>query len=150
MYGSLWLALLAPILFIPVVYILGRKIGKKVSWVALIPLLFSSLYLLSLLGNIAENPVGEYFYWLHGIRFGLYADSLSLPIALTVSALSAIIVIYSQPYMDHSIHEQYHHENNRAHATYYDLSLAYVTSMMGVVLSTNAFEFYMFLRRMII
>ena len=150
MYGSLWLALLAPILFIPVVYILGRKIGKKVSWVALIPLLFSSLYLLSLLGNISENPVGEYFYWLHGIRFGLYADSLSLPIALTVSALSAIIVIYSQPYMDHSIQEQYHHENNRAHATYYALYLAYAASMMGVVLSTNLFEFYLFFELMII
>ena len=150
MYGSLWLALLAPILFIPIVLILGRKIGRKVSWIALIPLLYSSIYFSSLLGDIADKPVGEYFFWLSEIRFGLYADSLSLPIVLTISILSTIIVIYSQPYMQHSIHEQCHVENNRAHATYYALYLAYATSMMGVALSTNLFEFYLFFELMII
>jgi len=150
MFGSLWLAVLAPIIFMPIVYLLGRQYGKRVNWVALIPLLYSSLYLLSLIGTVGEHPVGEYFYWLPGIRFGLYADSLSVPIALTVSVLSAIIVIYSQAYMDHSIHEQYHYENNRAHATYYALYLAYVTSMMGVALSTNLFQFYFFFELMII
>jgi len=150
MIGSLWLATLAPVLFIPVVYLLGRRMGKLVNWVALIPLLGSTLYFASLLGGISESPVSEYFYWLPGIRFGLYADGLSLPIVLTVAVLSAIIVVYSQPYMEHSIHEQYHHENNRAHATYYSLYLAYVTSMMGVVLSTNVFEFYLFFELMII
>jgi len=150
LFGSLWLAILAPILFMPVVYFLGRSMGKRVGWVAFIPLLYSSLYFMSLLGGVAENPVGEYFYWLPGIRFGLYADSLSLPVALTIAVLSAIIVIYSQPYMDHSIHEQYHRENNKAHATYYALYLAYVTSMMGVALSTNLFEFYLFFELMII
>jgi NADH-quinone oxidoreductase subunit M len=150
MFGSLWLAILAPVIFIPVVYFLGRSMGKRVSWIALIPLLYSTLYFTSLLGTVAETPVGEYFYWLPGIRFGLYADGLSLPIVLTVAVLSAIIVIYSQPYMVHSIHEQYHHENNKAHATYYSLYLAYVTSMMGVVLSTNLFEFYLFFELMII
>jgi len=117
LFGSLWLALLAPVLFMPVVYFLGRSMGKRVGWVAFIPLLYSSLYLMSLLSGVAENPVGEYFYWLPGIRFGLYADSLSLPIALTIAVLGAVIAIYSQPYMDHSIHEQYHRENNNAHAT---------------------------------
>ena len=141
---------MAPILFMPVVYFLGRSMGKRVAWVAFIPLLYSSLYFVSLLGEVAVNPVGEYFYWLPGIRFGLYADSLSLPIALTVAVLSAIIVIYSQPYMDHSIHEQYHRENNNAHATYYALYLAYAASMMGVALSTNLFEFYLFFELMII
>jgi len=150
MYGSLWLALLAPVLFIPIVYFLGRRMGKLVSWVALVPLLYSTLYFVSLMGGIAESPVGEYFYWLPGIRFGLYADGLSLPIVLTVAVLSAIIAIYSQPYMVHSIHEQYHQENNKAHATYYSLYLAYVASMMGVVLSTNLFEFYLFFELMII
>jgi NADH-quinone oxidoreductase subunit M len=134
----------------PITYFLGRKIGKQASWVALIPLLYSTIYFGSLLGKVSENPVGEYFYWLPGIRFGLYADSLSLPVALTVAALSTIIVIYSQSYMDHSIHEQYHHENNKAHATYYSLYLAYVTSMLGVALSTNLFQFYLFFELMIV
>ena len=150
MFGSLWLALLAPFLFMPIVYFLGRRLGKQVSWVALIPLLYSVLYLTSLIGTVAENPVGEYFFWLPGIRFGLYADSLSLPIALTVALLSAVIVIYSQPYMDHTVHEIYHRENNKAHATYYALYLAYASSMMGVALSTNLFQFYLFFELMII
>jgi len=150
MFGSLWLALLAPFLFMPIVYFLGRRLGKQVSWIALIPLLYSVLYLTSLIGTVAENPVGEYFFWLPGIRFGLYADSLSLPIALTVALLSAVIVIYSQPYMDHTVHEIYHRENNKAHATYYALYLAYASSMMGVALSTNLFQFYLFFELMII
>ena len=128
MFGSLWLAVLLPIVFMPVVYFAGRSLGKKVSWVALIPLLYSTAYFASLLGGVAENPVGEYITWLPGIVFGLYADSLSIPIALTVSVLGVIMAIYSNAYMDHSIHEQYHHqENPNAHATYYALYLAYIT-----------------------
>jgi NADH-quinone oxidoreductase subunit M len=151
MMGSLWLAVLLPALCMPIVYFVGRRIGKAVSWVALIPLIYSSTYFASLLRNVAENPVGEYFYWLPGIRFGLYADSLSLPIALTVAVLGSIIMIYSYSYMDHSIHEQYHHqENPKAHATYNALYLMYITSMLGVVLSTNLFEFYFFFELMII
>jgi len=151
MFGSLWLAVLGPVVFMPIVYVLGRSMGKKTWMVAIIPLLYSTLYLGSMIGGIAGNPVGEYFNWLPGIRFGLYADALSLPIALTVSVLSAIIVIYSRTYMEHSIHEQYHHqENNKAHATYYALYLAYAASMMGVALSTNLFEFYLFFELMII
>ncbi len=150
MFGSLWLTILVPVLFVPIVYLLGKQYGKRISWVALLPLLFSTAYLASLIGDIGNNAVGEYFYWLPGIRFGLLADGLSLPIALTVSVLSAIIVIYSQPYMDHSIHEQYHGENNKAHATYYALYLIYTASMLGVALSTNLFQFYLFFELMII
>jgi NADH-quinone oxidoreductase subunit M len=151
MMGSLWLAVLMPALFMPIVYFAGRKMGKNVSWVAIIPLLFSTTYFASMLGSVAKNPVGEYFYWLPDIRFGLYADSLSLPIALTVAVLGSIIMIYSYSYMDHSIHEQYHHhENPRAHATYNALYLLYITSMFGVALSTNLFEFYFFFELMII
>jgi len=150
MFGSLWLAVLAPILFMPIVYVAGRKLGKNVCWVAFLPLLYSTLYFYSLIDKVVDNPVGEYFFWLPGIRFGLYADSLSLPIALTVALLGAVIVIYSQPYMEHHIHEMYHDENKKAHATYYALYLAYLSSMMGVSLATNLFEFYLFFELMII
>ena len=150
MFGMIWLAVFAPALFMPVVYILGRSMGKKVSWVAFIPLLLSTVYLVSLIPQVAEAPIVESIEWLPGIIFGMSVDSLSLPIVITVVLLSTIIVVYSNPYMEHSIHELYHHENNKAHATYYALYLAYVTSMMGVVLSTNLFEFYFFFELMII
>jgi len=150
MFGSLWLAVLVPFLFTPIVYLLGKQYGKRVSWVALIPLLFSFACLASLLSDIGVNAVEEYFYWLPGIRFGLLADGVSLPIALTVSILSTIIIIYSQPYMDRSIREKYQGENNKAHATYYALYLFYAASMLGVALSTNLFQFYLFFELMII
>ncbi len=146
----LWFAVLGPIFFMPIVYFLGRRIGKDVSWVALIPLLYSSFYFVSMMGPVSHGSVTDYFYWLPGIRFGLILDSLSLPVALTVALLCAIIVVYSRNYMDHSIHEQYHRENNKAHATYYALYLSYAASMIGVVLSTNLFEFYFFFELMII
>jgi len=146
----IWLAVLLPAAFMPIVYYLGRSMGRKVSYVAFVPLIISTLFFASLIPQVTEAPMAEYFEWLPNIRFGLSVDSLSLPIVLTVVLLSAIICIYSNPYMEHSIHEQYHHENNKAHAVYYALYLAYVTSMMGVVLSTNLFEFYFFFELMII
>lgn len=150
MFGSLWLTILVPAVFIPVVYYAGRSIGKHTGLVSLIPLLFSTIAFASLVLTASSSVVSEYFYWLPGIRFGLIADGLSVPIALTVAVLSSIVVLYSIPYMEHRIHEEYHGENKRAHATYYALYLAYVASMIGVVLATNLFEFYFFFELMII
>lgn len=150
MYGLIWSAVIAPAAFMPIVYLAGRRMGKNTCWLAFIPLLYSSAFFMTLLFRASELPMSEYFYWLPEIRFGVMVDSLSLPIVFTVALLSAIIVIYSKPYMEHTIHEMYHGENNRAHATYYALYLAYAASMMGVVLSTNLFEFYFFFELMII
>jgi NADH-quinone oxidoreductase subunit M len=150
MIGSLWLAILLPIICMPIVYFLGRSMGKNVSWLALIPLLYSTIYLGSLLGTVGANPVGEYFTWLPGIRFGLYADGLSLPIATLIALLSVIMAIYSNTDMAQNVLKQYGGENNKAHATYYAIYLGYAASMMGVVLSTNLFEFYFFFELMII
>jgi len=150
MIRSLWGAILAPILFMPIVYVIGRRIGKNVSWVALIPLVYSVVSFISFIPTVSLAPLGEYFFWLPKIRFGLLLDSLSLPIVLTVAILSAVIVIYSTSYVEHKVHEEYHGENKTAYATYYALYLAYATSMMGVVLATNLFEFYFFFELMII
>ncbi|MDP6457804.1 MAG: NADH-quinone oxidoreductase subunit M [Candidatus Bathyarchaeota archaeon] len=150
MLTPLWIAILAPILFMPIVYAIGRRIGKKVSWIALIPLAFSVVTFINFMPTISLGPIGEYFFWLPELRFGLLLDGLSLPIVLTVAILSALIVIYSTAYMEHKVHEEYHEDNKKAYATYYALYLAYATSMMGVALSTNLFEFYFFFELMII
>ncbi|MEM2893681.1 MAG: NADH-quinone oxidoreductase subunit M [Candidatus Bathyarchaeia archaeon] len=150
MYPSAWLAVLAPAVFMPIVYTAGRKIGRYVGWMALLPLLYSTIFFIIIMPRVAVSPLSEYFFWLPEIRFGLLLDGLSLPIVLTVALLCTIIIIYSQPYMEHRIHEEYHEENKKAYATYYSLYLAYATSMMGVVLATNLFEFYLFFELMII
>ena len=150
MQGSIWGAVLAPAVFMPVVYFIGRRIGKRVGWIAFIPLVYCTIFFMSLMPGIITSPFGEYFTWIPAIRFGLLVDGLSLPIVLTVAVLSMIIVIYSIPYMEHKIHEDYKEDNKKAHATYYALYLSYACSMMGVVLSTNLFEFYLFFELMII
>jgi hypothetical protein len=64
MYRPIWGAILAPILFMPIVYVIGRRIGKKVSWVALIPLAFSVITFISFMPKVSLAPIGEYFFWL--------------------------------------------------------------------------------------
>lgn len=150
MYLSAWSAVLAPAVFMPVVYTAGRRIGRHAGWIALLPLAYSTIYFMAMMPRVAVSPLSEYFFWLPEIRFGLLLDGLSLPIVLTVALLCTVIVIYSQPYMEHRIHDEYHEENKRAYATYYSLYLAFATSMMGVVLATNLFEFYLFFELMII
>ena len=140
-----------PALFTPVVYIVGRKIGKHVGWVALIPLAYVVLLFTSLLPDVIQGrPRVEKFVWISDVIFGLLIDGLSLPIVLVVAILSAVIVIYSIPYMEHRIRAERGAEDKRAHATYYALYLLYAVSMMGVALATNLFEFYLFYELMVV
>jgi len=147
---QLWLAVLLPFIAMPVVYLLGRSMGKNTSWIALLPLLYSTVYLGSLQMNIADTPVGDYIEWLPGIDFGLYADGLSNPIALLIALLSVIMLLFSNLEMAQNILKQYGGENNKAYATFYAVYLGYVGGMLGVVLSTSLFEFYFFFELMII
>lgn len=150
MDGSLWVALLVPALFMPLVYVAGRRIGSHVGWIALIPLVYSTAFFINILPKVVQVPSSEYFIWIPNVRFGLLADGLSLPIVVTVAVLSMIIVVYSIPYMKHKIQGEYKENNKKAYALYYALYLSFVTSMMGVVLATNVFEFYLFFELMII
>jgi len=150
MVGSLWLAVLLPVAFMPVVYLLGRQMGGRVAWVAALPLVYTTLSLVRLMPVVSGAPVAEYLEWLPGVRFGFYLDGLSLPIAALVAFLSVVAIIYSAEEMGCRIPEMYGGENPRAHATYYAVMLAYAASMVGVVLSTNLFQFYMFFELMII
>jgi len=147
---QLWLAVLLPFIAMPVVYLLGRSMGKNTSWIALLPLLYSTVYLGSLQMNIADTPVGDYIEWLPGIDFGLYADGLSNPIALLIALLSVIMLLFSNTEMAQNIVKQYGGENKKAYATFYAVYLGYVGGMLGVVLSTSLFEFYFFFELMII
>ncbi|HDJ22161.1 MAG TPA: hypothetical protein ENF19_03045, partial [Candidatus Bathyarchaeota archaeon] len=84
MVGSLWLAVLLPVAFMPVVYLLGRQMGGRVAWVAALPLVYTTLSLVRLMPVVSGAPVAEYLEWLPGVRFGFYLDGLSLPIAALV------------------------------------------------------------------
>jgi len=151
LFVSLWGTLLILALFVPVVYIVGRKIGKHAGWLSFIPLIFVTMTLISFLPQVLDGfSLSEGFVWVLGIRFGLLVDGLSLPVAFTVALLSTLIIPYSIPYVEHRIHEEYAGENKRAYATYYALYLLFAAGMIGVALATNLFEFFLFYELMIV
>lgn len=146
--------LVVPAVFVPIVYAIGRGVGKRVGWLTFLALAYG-LALLSLvaLGVLRTGePCLEEWDWapVAALRFGLLADGLSLPIVLTVAFLCTIDAVYSIRYMEHRIHEEYHRENRAAHATYYALYLLYAIGMMGTVLATNLIEFYLFFELMLV
>lgn len=143
---SLLASVLLPALFAPIVLILGRRVGKRVGWVALILLLSITASLTSLLSVVAENPILELYVWapVTQLSFGLLADGLSLPVLFTLVFVFTFSVLYSIPYMERRIREKYGAENQTAHATYYALFLFYASGVTGAILATNLIEFYLF------
>lgn len=76
----------------------------------------------------------------------LVVDKLSGPIVIGVSIVTAVVSVYSIRYMSHRIDEM---EKRGAHAppltVYYSLYSAFAASMLGVAMSTNMIQLFVFL-----
>ncbi len=118
------------------IYGLGRITGKYTGWIAAIASLISTLLLFDILSPATTTGViaGPYVWIQNFLRVGLYADGLSYPIVLMISALGTITLLYSAADMKEI-------ENARA---YYGNMLLFIGGMIGVVLSTNLIEFIIF------
>jgi NADH-quinone oxidoreductase subunit M len=118
------------------VYGFGRITGKYTGWIAAIASLTSTLFLIDILSPAVTTGViaGPYVWIQNFLRVGLYADGLSYPIVLMISALGTITLLYSAADMKEM-------ENPRA---FYGNMLLFIGGMMGVVLSTNLIEFIIF------
>ncbi len=154
---SLAQVLLVPLVFTPIAYFVGKRIGKDTGWLTAIPLVYT---LLLLIGIAAEIQGGgayvESYQWAQdaGLTFGLKADGLSIWVLLTINILCLFISIYSIPYMEHRLHEWEHETgepvNNGAYANYYTLYLLYAVGMLGTVMSMNLIQFYLFYELMLV
>lgn len=155
-------AVFLPIILAPVIYLLGLRIGKNVGWIAFLILLYSTgLVLYSGLGtsnsSLFTGTHLETYSWNPIGNFGLYIDSLSFPFAAIILILSTTLSIYSMPYMEHRIKEEFHGSKkfssdimNRKMALYYSLYTIYAAGMLGTVLATNLIQFYIFFELMLI
>ena len=154
---SLTQVLLVPLISAPIVYLIGKQMGKNTGWVSALPL----LYTLLLIGNVAVDirdgeSYSESYRWAPGagLNFGMLVDGLSVWMLLTVYILCLMISIYSVSYMEHRFHEEEHetgvHTPNSAYALYYALYLLYAVGMMGTVLATNLIQFYLFYELMLV
>jgi NADH-quinone oxidoreductase subunit M len=154
---SLALVLLVPLVSAPIVYMLGRSMGKKVGWIAAIPLALTLLLIVGVAADIrGGGSYSESYAWAPsaGLTFGMLADGLSIWMLLTVNILCLMICIYSVSYMEHRFHEEEHHTGiptpNSAYASYYMLYLFYAVGMLGTVVTTNLIQFYMFYELMLV
>ncbi len=130
------------LMIVPVVWVLSRRFGAHVGWIAAIPLAISTLVAIfsGSLGTVVEA-----FRWEPIGYFGFRADGLSIPILFTISLLCSVIAIYSMPYMTHRLGKE-----SKEYGLYFALYLLYSAGMIGAVLATNLIEFYLFFELMLI
>ena len=96
------------------------------------------------------QPQGAYqelYTWAPIGFFGLRVDNLSFPILFTISLLTALISLFSIPYMHHKIGDE---ESSQRYGLYFALYNLYALGMLGTVLATNLIQFYAFFEIMLV
>ncbi len=145
---------LVPLLAAVVSFAAGQRLGRQVGWIAFVALLYASLLLLSVGSGLYGGgaPVTESYTWASaaGLTFGFLADGLSLPVAFVMAVVCAATAVYSMPYMRKRFESLYGEDRKRQYGIYYLNFLLVVTGLLGVSLSTNLIELYLFLELMLI
>lgn len=129
-------------LFVPITYLLGRRLGKYTGWVVSAELGFSLAYLLAVTVNSHEEFLEETYAWGGSLplKFLLRADNISLLLAILINFLCLLASIYSIAYM----------ERESGQETYYSLLTLFALGMTGVVLSANLIQFFFFWELMVL
>jgi formate hydrogenlyase subunit 3/multisubunit Na+/H+ antiporter MnhD subunit len=133
----------------------GRRINKRLGWVAFAFLGYTAFLLINVgldLWN-GTSSVYEQYNWttaVFNLKFGFLADGLSLPLALVISILCAAVAVYSLRYMEQRIGQEYGKDEKGMYSIYYSVYLLFVTGLLGIVLSTNLVELYLFVELVLI
>ncbi|MEM4573925.1 MAG: NADH-quinone oxidoreductase subunit M [Candidatus Caldarchaeum sp.] len=138
------LAVILPIVLTPFTFLVGRV----ASWRAAALFTAATLFLPLAITLILTPAVlaGQYFHeeyeWVpaFGLKVGFVLDSLSYPFMLLITLVGFLAAIYSTKYM----------EKEHGLTAYYTLLQLFVAGMIGVVLVTNLFLFYIFWELMLI
>ncbi len=141
MDNLLLVSVILPVLASPIIYFLGGKLKRKTSWLAFIPLAVSTaIIVLSSIKVFYGGTILETYRWTDFFNFGLLVDGLSAAPALMITFLGTITAIYSINYSDYG----------GEYGSYFALYVLYVAGMLGVVLSTNLLQFYLFWELMLV
>ena len=88
--------------------------------------------------GLATKPYEVIYDWVLTdviqLKFGFRADGLSSPVALTIAIVSALIALYTIKYM----------EDSPNMGIFFSLYQLFFVGMVGLVLSTNLIEFFIF------
>jgi multicomponent Na+:H+ antiporter subunit A len=120
-------------LFAPFIHLRYKRIAPFL--LSLYPLLLF-IYFLSQIQAVGIAPVSETYQWvpLLGINFSFYLDGLSLVFALLISGIGFLVMLYAAEYMKHDLY---------AHK-FYLFFLLFMSSMIGLVLSSNLVILFIF------
>ena len=136
-------SIIAPLIFSPIVFVLGRGARESSGWIALIPLAYSLICLMasSIPAYLFGEPVSASYSWAKPLgSLTLLLDGISAPVALTIIIVSIIVCAYSLTYM----------RSEPSLQGYYALYLLFVSGMLGTVLSINLAAFFLFFELMLI
>lgn len=144
-----------PLVAAALCYLAAPRLGRRVGWIAFAAI-FVTTFLLVAFGwqqlYSGGEPISEYYTWAPsaGLTFGFLADGLSFPIAILVNLVLAATAVYSMPYMQNRIRSLYGEERPARFGVYYLSFLMVATGLVGIVLSTNLIELYLFLELVLI
>ena len=136
-------SMIAPLIASPIILALGGRLGRKVGWIALIPLVYSAICLITAGYVVHESgsPLQASYPWVQLLGdFILLFDGLSGPIAMTIAVVGLLACIYSIAYMD----------LRDGWGGYFSLYLLFDAGMLGAALSANLAAFFIFIELMLI
>ncbi len=137
-------AVLLPLALTPLTFLIGRKASWRAASVFSHAVFAIPLgIMLWFLPSMVEGAVFyESYDWVpfYGLKFSLVLDSLSYPFALLVSLMGILTAVYSHKYM----------EREHSLDAYMALNQLFMAGMLGVVLVSNLFLFYIFWELMLI
>ncbi len=130
-----WLTFVVPLVgagLVPLVERLGRALC---SWFAIAVTAGSALLCLHQAATFTAPYVEAVGGWslFSGVQAEVYVDGLSVLIALFVSSLSLVILVYSAGIM----------AKEEGQGRFYSLMLAFIGSMVGLAMAGNLIQFYL-------
>ena len=104
---SLLQAVFIPLLLSPLAYVVGRRWGPSAAtWLTFGILLYCSVLVVAV--AVEGGTYEERYPWTSMFgEFGLLMDGLASPFAVMIYVLSAVLALYSKPYMVHKFGEMY-------------------------------------------
>jgi NADH:ubiquinone oxidoreductase subunit 5 (subunit L)/multisubunit Na+/H+ antiporter MnhA subunit len=125
-----------------------RNVTDRAGWIATSATLISVFLMLNMATDVLDNynqdqsPLLFEYSWIKPINvsFGFIVDVVNLPLGLIVALVSTLTCFYSIQYM----------AGEKDLPAYYASLLLFMMGMMGVMLSNNLIQFYLFWELMLI
>jgi len=140
----------APALASIVILSPSPKMDKKVSWVVIVTLLYTTVLLCIATLKVYQGAlIFEKYPLGPDVSLNLMGDGLSLPVALIINIICVVLAFYSMHYVEHRIELIYGEVDQKTWLLYYKrfffLYLFFPVGFMGVSFSTNLVSMYFFM-----